>query len=273
MRFEGIRNLATTWRMYRRNIEDRKWEPEAPFMKYCVSPGETCLHFGASDGRHSYLLSRHVGPEGQVHAYEASSYSFRIMTRLLKWHKLTNVTPHHAGIAGEEGTLTLTVPRKRSGHIGRAYGVVGPSGAKASEAELATANTTEFFEETVRTVSLDGVMAENALSRVDFIRCDIEGSEAAMIRGGRATIEQHLPGFLIEIHPFSLERFFGSSAEEIRGFFLGLGYKGWQLNDADDLIFDDRIDTTRRWKDYFFLHPSRAHTLPEGPFREQLLNG
>lgn len=273
MQFKTIRNYATTWRIYRRNIEDRKWEPEAPFMKHCVREGDVCLHFGASDGRHSYLLSKAIGASGIVHAYEASSYSYKIMARLLRWHGLKNVVPHHAAMGASEGMMTLTVPRKRSGHIGRAYGVVGQAGRKSSEADLATSNDTEFYEEPVRTVSLDGVMAENKLDRVDFIRCDIEGSEINMIRGGRATIEKHLPGFLLEIHPFSLEQFFGSNAEEVRGYFLGLGYKGWQLNDADELVFDDRIDTTRRWKDYFFIHPSKAHLLPEGPFKRDLLAG
>jgi len=56
MSFEGLRNFATSMRIYQRNLQDRKWEPEAPYMKEVVKMGFICLHFGGSDGRHSYLL-------------------------------------------------------------------------------------------------------------------------------------------------------------------------------------------------------------------------
>ena len=63
MSFEGLRNLHTTWRIYNRNIQNRKWEPEAPYMKEVVKPGDICLHFGGSDGRHSYLMAQYIGPD------------------------------------------------------------------------------------------------------------------------------------------------------------------------------------------------------------------
>jgi predicted methyltransferase len=133
MTFESLRNLATTMRIYQRNRQDRKWEPEAPFMREVVKPGDICLHFGGSDGRHSYLLSQQIGPDGKVHVYEPSNYSYAIMSRLIRWHNLKNVTPHNAAIGSAEGTMILSVPRKLSGHVGRAYGVVTDSGGSASD--------------------------------------------------------------------------------------------------------------------------------------------
>ena len=80
---EHTRNLYTTWRMYRRNLSGRKFEPETPYMEQLCNPGDTCLHLGASDGRHSYYLSHIVGPVGKIYAFEPSRYSFAIMCRLL----------------------------------------------------------------------------------------------------------------------------------------------------------------------------------------------
>ena len=110
MSFEGLRNLATTMRIFQRNVQDRKWEPEAPYMKEVVNEGDICLHFGGSDGRHSFLLSKQIGPKGKVHVYEPSNYSYGIMTRLLRWHKLANVVPHNAAI----GLLAQTPSRASS---------------------------------------------------------------------------------------------------------------------------------------------------------------
>jgi FkbM family methyltransferase len=271
MLLESFRNLSTSLRIYQRNIQGRKFEPEAPYMSQIVRKGDICLHFGGSDGRHSYLLSKFVGPTGLIHVYEPSRYSYAIMTRLIRWHRLSNVFPHNAAIGDREGEMILSVPKKASGHIGRAYGVVTRDGHTASDEKLATGNSTEFIDQPTAVVSLDGLMKAEKLDRVDFIRCDVEGAEARFIDGGRATIERHLPSLLIEIHPFSLTRNFGSSAEAVRDYFLGLGYRMWQLNDDDTrLIESTQIDPKRRWKDYFLIHPSRAQTLPEGVFRTAL---
>lgn len=269
MSFEGLRNLATTFRIFQRNLQDRKWEPEAPYMKEVVRPGDICLHFGGSDGRHSYLLSKQIGPNGKVHVYEPSNYSYAIMSRLIRWHGLKNVKPHNAAIGDHEGTMVLSVPRKMSGHLGRAYGVVTEGGGSASDEKLATGNKTEFVDQPTAVVSLDGLMAKEGLPRVDFIRCDVEGAEINLIKGGKATIERDLPSLLIEIHPFSLQRNFGSSAEEVRDYFLALGYRMWQLNDDNSHMSEsNRIDPKRRWKDYFLIHPKRGQGLPEGMFRK-----
>ena len=266
---EGLRNLATSFRIYQRNKSGRKFEPEAPYMKDVVNPGDICLHFGGSDGRHSYLLSEHVGPSGHVHVYEPSNYSFSILDRLVRWHKLDNVTPHNLAVGAERGEMILSVPKKLSGHLGRAYGVVSQAGQTASEEQLATSNASEFVDQQTGVVSLDNVMDDEKLDRVDFIRCDVEGSEINFIKGGKSTIEQHLPSLLIEIHPFSLERNFGSSATEVRDYFIDLGYRMWQLNDDDTQMFEStEIDPKRRWKDYFLIHPSRADKLPEGMFKD-----
>jgi FkbM family methyltransferase len=273
MSFEGLRNFATTVRMYRRNRQDRKWKPEAPYMKEVVNPGDTCLHLGGSDGRLAYLLSQHVGPAGVVHVYEPSIYSYRIMKRLLGWHGARNVVAHNMAIGAGEGAMILSAPRKLSGHIGRAYAVVTEHGGAASDERLSTDGLTEFIDQPTRVVSLDVLMEQNGLARVDFIRCDIEGAEMRFIEGGRRTLERDLPSLLIDIHPFSLERNFGATGEAVRDYFLGLGYRMWQLNDRNTHMTEStRIDLKRRWKDYFLIHPSRGAGLPEGMFRRAFAN-
>jgi hypothetical protein len=106
-------------------------------MKEVVRPGDICLHFGGSDGRHSYLLSKQIGPEGKVHIYEPSNYSYKIMTRLMiRWHGEECHAHNAIGSAGS--SMILSVPRKMTGHLGRAYGVVTNGGRTTSDEKLAT---------------------------------------------------------------------------------------------------------------------------------------
>ncbi|MAB09403.1 FkbM family methyltransferase [Hyphomonas sp.] len=267
---EHTRNLYTTWRMYRRNLSGRKFEPETPYMEQLCNPGDTCLHLGASDGRHSYYLSHIVGPVGKIYAFEPSRYSFAIMCRLLKWHRIENVSPHNYAIGEEDGETYLNVPRKKSGHLGRAYAVIGET-ARGSEEILAMANDTEFDRQQTPVICLDSIVSRFDLDKLDFIRCDIEGAECLMIAGGKKTIERFFPTFLIEIHPFSLKQNFHQEPDGVLKYFLNLGYACWRLSDDDsELIRVDELDAKRRWRDYFLVHPSRSAKLPPGEFAEQL---
>lgn len=263
----SLRNLYTAWRIYRRNQRGTKFEPETPYMQYMCNAGDTCLHFGASDGRHSYLLSSIVGATGQVHAYEPSNYSFAVMSRLIRWHGLVNVTPHNAAIGSQVGQVTLNVPTKTSGHLGRAYAVIGED-ARGSEELLAKQNSTKFERQVASVTTLDQIKEDLGVARIHFIRCDIEGAEAEMIKGGKSTIEVDLPAMLIEIHPFSVRQNFKTDPDDIKDYFLQLGYKMWRLDDEDEkLIAVTELDQKRRWRDYFLIHPTNAARLPDGPFK------
>lgn len=261
------RNYLTTWRIFRRNQKGVKYEPEAPYMEYMCQPGDTCLHFGASDGRHAYLLSQYLNEDGVIHAYEPSRYSYKIMDRLIRWHGVKNIIPHNAAIGAKEGRSFLNVPKKLSGHMGRAYAVIGDHG-RGSEPDLAQANSTDFERQETDVVSLDGIVEREGFSEVHFIRCDIEGAETLMIEGGRKTLERDLPALLIEIHPFSLKHNFGVDPEGVKNYFRELGYRMWRLDDDDkELIETWDLDEKRRWRDYFLVHPDRTERLPDGPFK------
>ena len=40
MSVEALRNFATSLRIYQRNLQGRKFEPEAPYMDFVVKPGD-----------------------------------------------------------------------------------------------------------------------------------------------------------------------------------------------------------------------------------------
>ena len=124
MFLESLRNFATSVRIYQRNIQGRKFEPEAPYMSQIVKKGDICLHFGGSDGRHSYLLSGFVGETGLIHVYEPSNYSYAIMSRLIRWHGLKNVIPHNAAIGAANMAGGLARHRQKHAALGRADGRV-----------------------------------------------------------------------------------------------------------------------------------------------------
>ncbi|MDW8345288.1 MAG: FkbM family methyltransferase, partial [Verrucomicrobiae bacterium] len=67
------------------------------------------------------------------------------------------------------------------------------------------------------------------LTRLDFVKLDVEGNEERVIRGGYRTLQSCRPMILIEIHPVLLQRM-GSSAEAIMTALRDLGYRLYSID-------------------------------------------
>ena len=254
-----MRKLFHIIRIFLRNVLGRKFEPETPFLDALLKPDNTCLHIGASDGRHSYYMS-HILKGGVIYAFEPSSYTFEIFTTLNSMHGLKNVHAYNMALHSSDGELELIIPIKTSGRIGHSFSHISKNKDEASAAE-------KVQVEKVMARTMDRMVADFKINKVDFIRCDTEGSEMAILSGGRETIARDLPSFLIEIHPVALREDFKIDPQDVLDFFFELGYKMFVLKDG--IITETReLVPDRPWYDYFYIHPSRSNQLPNGIFKD-----
>src|SRR6202012_1540639 len=114
----SLRVLGHAFRAWRRNLKWRKHEPETPYLADLLSGAPTCLHVGASDGRHSYVMTQ-VAPRARIYAIEPSSFSFPVLQTTVAWHGIRRqVTPVHAAVSDQPGELLLVTPKKMSGRMG-----------------------------------------------------------------------------------------------------------------------------------------------------------
>jgi FkbM family methyltransferase len=254
-------------RTYIRNIKGRKFEPEIKFLKNIVNEGNNCLHIGASDARHSYVMSGLIGNNGQVYAFEPSSYSYGHLALMIKLHRLKNVHTYHLAVSDKAGSVCLITPEKSTGHAGRSFAFI--AGLESTNIKRTDIQSDKVTKEEVAATSVDDFVSENNLKSVDFIRCDTEGSEILILKGASKTLERNKPNLLIEIHSNALREIFNSSAKEVSGFLFGLGYHMFR-EDEGNVQQVNEVDESENWKDYFFVHPDRVKSLPEGPFRKTL---
>ncbi len=253
-------------RTYIRNIKGRKFEPEIKFLKYVISSGDNCLHIGASDARHSYVMSGLIG-KGQVFAFEPSSYSYGHLFLMVKLHRLKNVHTYHLAVSDKVGSVCLITPQKSTGHAGRSFAFI--SGLESTDKNRTDIESKNVTKEEVAAISIDSFVSENNLETIDFIRCDTEGSEMLILKGGGKTLEKNKPNLLIEIHSNALKEIFNSSAKEVTDRLFALGYK--MFREDDGIIKQvNEVDESENWKDYFFIHADRVKSLPDGPFRKIL---
>ena len=260
-------NLAVAAiRTFIRNKKGHKFEPEIRFLKNVLNRGDICFHIGASDARHSYVMSELID-NGHIYAFEPSAYSYKHLVLMTKLHRLNNINTYNLAVSDKVGMVCLVTPKKSTGHIGRSFAYITDN--KNANLKRTDIKANEVLKQEVATVSVDDFVVTNKIEKVDFIRCDTEGSEMLILAGAVKTIEQYKPGLLLEIHTKALKEIFNSSAEAVLAFLFERGYQMFR-EDAGEIKKADKVDESEPWKDYFFIHSDRVGALPAGPFRELL---
>lgn len=79
--------------------------------------------------------------------------------------------------------------------------------------------------ENVKTIKIDDLN----LTRLDFIKLDIQGYEIFAIEGGILTILKYKPDIFIEIEDFQLQKF-GKTPEDVISLLKYLGYHIYRMN-------------------------------------------
>jgi FkbM family methyltransferase len=259
--------LGHAFRAWRRNRTWAKHEPETPYLADLLTGAPNCLHVGASDGRHSYVMTQ-VAPKARIWAFEPSAFAFAVLKTALRWHGISKqVTAIHAAVAEKPGELLLVTPKKASGRMGRAYAYVAetlPNGPVRPDLD-----DTGMEVQPTPVVTLDDFCAERGIERVDFIRMDIEGAEQKALEGAHGILDRDRPHVLLEIHPPMLQARFGGSGEAVVQLFRDRGYRMFALN-GDRLEERTTLVEGVPWKDYFFIHPTRAARLPDGVFKARM---
>ena len=171
------------------------------------------LDVGAHAGQFTKLFSA-MAPMGHVHAFEPGSYALSILRTVKSFKRLSNVTVHACGLGDSSKTGTLNVPIKESGSVGFGLSFVGDS--QAQERPSVT--------EDVAIRRLDEVVTECGIPHVDFIKCDIEGSELRMLVGARETLSRFSPAIYIELLNDNLVRH-GDSIRALTDYLGDLGYR------------------------------------------------
>lgn len=183
----------------------------APFIPHDA----IVIDVGAHSGQHMKIFAR-LASGGHVYAFEPGTYARSILTRVVRYRRLGNVTVLPLGMSDKVTTETLHVPIKQSGSLGFGLSHIG-------EIEDGRATATE----TIHLTTLDHFVEEQKLTRVDFVKVDIEGWEMHFLKGALKTIDQLRPVMFIEIIEQMLMRV-GTSPDEIFELFAAHNYVAFE---------------------------------------------
>jgi FkbM family methyltransferase len=178
------------------------WEPHVTkLMTGLIKPEDVCLDIGANVGVYTLVMSD-LARGGRVHAFEPSSMNFRFLQKNTADNGLTNATAHHLALgnqirsAGCSFAEDKSVDRNPDRIIQRAWG-----------------QRWMRITERVQFTTLDHWVAQNGITRVDFVKMDVEGSERFVIEGGEATFKKCKPILFTELNAICLQQYFNLPPE------------------------------------------------------------
>lgn len=187
-------------------------EQEVAGLPPLVPPGSVCFDIGAEYGLYTWPLSALAGPNGAVHSVEPLPGPARWLRAAATALGCDNVTVHRTAFGARAQDGLMSLPRRRLLPVhGRAYLTEGTHGPGPN---------TEFARSRpvptpVRTV--DGLCRHLGFDRVDFVKADVEGAEAAVLSGARNTLRRHRPALLLEIEDRHLAKYDIKSVDLVSG--------------------------------------------------------
>jgi FkbM family methyltransferase len=183
--------------------------------------GDVCLDIGAHGGSVTVPLSRAVGPEGHVFAFEARPDYAATLERTLALLAISNVTVLPVAVGERDEKARLVVETAGSDLTGRSHlAADGASGASVP----------------VKSRTLDGLAREiPRLREASFVKIDVEGAELFVLRGGEGYFADARPAVYCEVQDEHCARY-GHAAATVIEAFDALGYDGERVGPVDVLF-------------------------------------
>lgn len=196
-------------------IEEGVFEKESTSLVYkFLKEGDIVIDVGANIGYYSILFSRLVGPNGKVHCFEPTEFYGNVLKRNVEINKSSNVVIYPFGLSNKSERLPISI---------------GYSSATIHDPYKGQ-NTTSV--ETIRLESLDEIVHKAGITKIDFIKIDIDGHEPLFIKGAIKTIKRFKPKILLEVNHLN---------------YLTAGFTAWEfyesLKEIEAYIYrEDNLD-------------------------------
>ncbi|HEV7439875.1 MAG TPA: FkbM family methyltransferase [Methylobacterium sp.] len=145
-----------------------------------LQPDSVTFDIGANIGL-TALIAADVTTRGRIYAIEAAPRNFAALTRNVYEHGASIIRPIHCAVGAQEGSVPF--------FDNSTFGYV------VAEADMAASQGTS-----VPLRTLDYLVAERGLERLDFIKMDIEGFEEEALNGAVATLTRFDPVVMLEFN-------------------------------------------------------------------------
>ena len=161
-------------------------EPDTTkFVSKYIDKDMVCIDVGANIGYYSTLYSKNVGIGGKVISLEPSPINFEFLKKNLEKQEMHNFVCHNLAAGENEDQVEFCVDSRAN----KCFIITGkeqlPPNYKIIKVPVGT---------------IDNIVTNEKLEKIDFIKIDVEGYEWQVIQGAIKSIKNYKPTIQIEIH-------------------------------------------------------------------------
>lgn len=190
---------------YAEAIYERYYQPQK---------GDIIVDVGASVGVFTAKAAKLVGDEGKVIAIEPESKNFGLLCKNVEANGLQNVEVIHKGVWSAKSKLKLNLAERTGGHSFYKGHCIG----KFEEVEVDT---------------LDSILRESGIRRVNFVKMDIEGAEIEALKGANETLRNDVKLAIAAYHVVDGKKTYKTIAPQLEE-------RGFEAHVRDGIVYCQR---------------------------------
>lgn len=166
-------------------IEDLFEKDEYGFNSLNFSPGDVVVDIGANVGVVSIYLAKKY-PDIQVYSFEAHPVNYENLLQNIKLNNVSNVKPFNLAVSSSDDQyVSITLAPSNSG-----------------SSSLFIVDPKDPLTATIQTISLDSIIRNNSIAKINFLKLDCEGSEFDILENSELIHEILIENISAEIHTY-----------------------------------------------------------------------
>jgi FkbM family methyltransferase len=172
------------------NLYGQWAETEIDLCRWLLNPDSVVVEAGANIGTHTVALAK-ICNIGKIIALEPQSKLFGILAGNVAINNCDNVELYHAALSEADKVIEI-----QTGNYDHPFNYGSFSIDKGFATERPYPGYIRY--ERAKTRSIDSIVDELSLNRLDLLKIDVEGHEEIVIRGGCNAIDQFGPDLIVE---------------------------------------------------------------------------
>lgn len=194
-------------------------------LKKIINPGYVCVDVGANQGEYTLWLAKLTEENGKVISFEPLTKMFQQLNENISLNKdyVKRIISIKKGLSNTITKLPIYAVNSNSKF----------SDNEGMPSVFQTDNRNVFIEN-IELSTLDEELKNLNVSKVDFIKIDVEGAELNVLKGALNTINSNRPKLLIEFNE-PMFKAAGYSSTDVIHFLKPFGYKFYLIRTRGNL--------------------------------------